>query len=166
MCTQKVRQYPRGFGQGSIVKTIPIIPEIRDLSLKLLHSVSYQGPSDTEFKLDYRDNQYKLMEINTRPIVQEWLFTKVGINFSYITYLDLVENIRNPSPAYRKDVYWINNLWETISFFDGLRAGNLNLGKFLEPFWKEKVYVVPIFDDPVHFLIEMYYNGVKIVQRL
>jgi len=165
MCSQKVRQYPKAFGQGSIIKTIPIIPEIRDLTLNLLRSLSYRGPSDTEFKLDYRDNQYKLMDINTRPIVQEWLFSKAGINFSYITYLDLVENIRSSSPAYRQDVYWINNLWETINFLDSLGSGKLNLRKFLEPYWKEKVFAVPFSDDPVHFFIEMYFNGMKILKR-
>lgn len=156
MCTQKLRQYPPGFGQGSVVRTVPIIPTIRDHALTLLRNVSYRGESSAEFRLDSRDNQYKLMEINVRPVVTEWLFVKVGMNFPYITYLDLVEDIRNTSQNYELELYWIHNHWEVVNFINYLMTGNLELRKFLQPYWKKKVFAVPLFDDPIHFFIEMY----------
>lgn len=165
MCTQKLRQYPAGFGQGSVVRTIPLIPDIRDHALKLLRNLSYVGESSAEFKLDYRDNQYKLMEINVRPVVTEWLFVKAGINFPYITYLDLMENIRIPSLDYCQDIYWIHNYWEAVNFLTSLRAGKLDLKEFLTPYWKKKVFVVPFSDDPKHFLIETYCNCKRALKK-
>jgi D-aspartate ligase len=165
MCTQKLRQYPTNFGQGSVVRTIPLIPEIRDQALKLLKSFSYYGESSTEFRLDYRDNQYKLMEINIRPVVTEWLFVEAGINFPYITYLDLVENSRAKSSTYCHELYWIHNFWEIANFYLSLKAGNLNLRKFLAPYWKKKVYLYPFFDDPIHYLSEIYLNAKMVLKK-
>ncbi len=158
MCTQKLRQYPPCFGQGSLVRTVPMMAEIRGQALRLLRCLSYRGESSTEFRLDYRDNQYKLMEINVRPVVTEWLFVKAGINFPYLTYLDLIENTRNSPQHYCHELYWIHNYWELVNFIRHLMTGNLKLGEFLRPYWKKKVFAVPFSDDPVHFLIETYFN--------
>ena len=165
MCTQKVRQYPTGFGQGSVQKTTALIPEVREQALRLLRNLSYLGQSSVEFRLDHRDNKYKLMEINSRPGVAEWLLVKAGMNFPYITYLDLVENIRTPSQTYRQEFYWIHNYWEAVNFLTSLKSGNLNLKEFLKPYWKEKVFVVPFFDDPIHFLIETYFNCKRALKK-
>ena len=166
MCTQKLRQYPTGFGQGSVVRTIPMIPEVRNQALKLLEKLSYHGQSSTEFRLDNRDGQYKLMDINTRPVVTEWLFIKAGINFPYLTYLDLVEDVREKPPAYLQELYWIHNIWELMNFINSLMAGNLNLGKFLEPYWKRKVFIFSFLEDPLHFLIEVFQYSKKALKRV
>jgi D-aspartate ligase len=158
MCTQKLRQYPPGFGQGSVVRTVPMIAEVRGQALRLLRCFSYRGESSTEFKLDYRDNQYKLMEINVRPVVTEWLFVKAGINFPYLIYADLIENTRKSPQHYRHELYWIHNYWESVNFIRYLMTGNLKRREFLGPYWKKKVFAVPFSDDPIHFLIETYFN--------
>jgi D-aspartate ligase len=165
MCTQKLRQYPTGFGQAAVLKTTALIPEVREQALRLLRSLSFRGQSIVEFRWDHRDNQYKLMEINSRPGVTEWLEVKAGMNFPYMTYLDLVENIRTPTSAYRQELYWIHNYWEVINFFTSLRRGNLNLHEFLKPYWQEKVFVVPFSDDPVLFLFETYSNFKRALRK-
>jgi predicted ATP-grasp superfamily ATP-dependent carboligase len=158
MCTQKLRQYPTCFGQGAVVRSIPMLPEIRSQALMLLHSLGYHGESSTEFKLDYRDQQYKLMEINVRPVVTEWLFVKAGLNFPYITYLDAVKDVRKDPPTYKPELYWIHLYWDAINFVEFLKSGKLKLKEFLQPYSKEKVFVLPLFDDPLHFLLETYFN--------
>jgi predicted ATP-grasp superfamily ATP-dependent carboligase len=165
MCTQKLRQYPTGYGQASVARTIPLIEEIRDYSLMLLRSFSYQGESSAEFKFDQRDKQYKLMEINIRPVLPEWHFVAAGINFPYLTYLDLVRNVRTISQSYSYGLYWIHNYWEIIYLIESLKSGKLNLSEFLRPYFSKKVFVVPFFDDPIHFIIETYYLGKKVLNR-
>jgi predicted ATP-grasp superfamily ATP-dependent carboligase len=163
MCTQKLRQHPPVFGQASASRTIPMIQEIRSYALKLLRSFSYHGVSSTEFKFDVRDNKYKLMEINNRPVLPERHFLAAGINFPYITYLDFVENVKIPKPDYKTEIYWIHNFFEIREFWRGLRSRNLNFRDFLEPYRKrEKVFAVPLFDDPLPFLA----SGPKIISRL
>ena len=166
MCTQKLRQYPPHFGQGSVVRTIPMIPEIRDHSLKLLRHLSYKGESSTEYRWDCRDNQYKLMEINTRPVVTEWLFVKAGINFPFITYQDLVQDFRNAPGAYDHELYWIHNHWEVVNFINSLMSHKLNFREFMEPYWKKKVFAIPFFDDPIHFLKEMYSYSRVVLKKI
>lgn len=166
MCTQKLRQYPPRFGQGSVVRTIPMIPEIRAHALRLLRSLGYRGESSAEFRLDCRDDCYKLMEINVRPVVTEWLFVEAGINFPYITYLDLVENTREVPHGYDPEIYWIHNHWEMVNLIRSLRAGHLNLREFFRPYGKKRVFAIPFSEDPAQFLTELYQNGRVALRRM
>lgn len=165
MYTQKVRQYPPGFGQGSVQRTIPPIPVIRDQGLRLLRGFDYRGQSSTEFRLDCRDNQYKLMETNIRPGVADWLLVKAGMNFPYMTYLDLVENVRRRQTDYMLDLYWIHNHWEPVNFIASLGAGNLKPVEFFAPYVKKKVFVVPFFEDPQNYLVELIQNMARLWKK-
>ena len=166
MCTQKLRQYPRRFGQGSVVRTIPMISEIRDQAQRLLRACAYRGESSAEFRLDYRDNRYKLMEINVRPVVTEWLFVTAGINFPYLTYLDWVEDTRKALETYCSDLYWIYNYWEVVNFIEDLMKGHLNLREFFKPYARKKVFAVSFYDDPIHFFVETYQNSKDVIKRI
>jgi predicted ATP-grasp superfamily ATP-dependent carboligase len=130
-----------------------------------LRCLSFQGESSAEFKLDYRDEKYKLMEINIRPVVTEWLFVAAGINFPYITYLDLVDNRRTETKNYDQELYWIHNHWELANFVISLRSGNLDIKEFLAPYWKHKVFLYPFLEDPIHFSMEVYLNGRKVLGK-
>lgn len=166
ICTQKLRQYPSGFGQGSVVRTVPMIAEIRAHALALLRASGYRGESSTEFRLDSRDGRYKLMEINTRPIVYERLLVEAGVNLPHITYRDLVEDVRQAPEAYETDLHWIHNHWEFVNLVRLVKSGHLGLGRFLQPYGKKRVYAVPFFDDPVHFLREIGHNGALALRRI
>jgi D-aspartate ligase len=160
LCTQKLRQYPTGFGQASVVRTVPMIPEVRELSLKVLSASGYFGESSTEFRLDRRDGLYKLMEVDARPNVYEWLFVEAGVNLPHITYRDVVEGVRTTPPAYDTDLHWIHNHWELVNLIRFIKAGHLDLRVFFAPYGRRRVSAIPFFDDPVHFLREMYrYRG-------
>ena len=162
MCTQKIRQHPPEFGMACAAKTIPMNNDMKESALKLLRHLSYRGESSVEFKLDKRDNKYKLMEINVRPVLPESHFVAAGINFPYTTYLDLVEKVKLRKSDYRKDFYWINNFTDTREFFRALWSGNLNFKEFITPYRREKVFCVPFFDDPLPFLM----TGLKIINGI
>lgn len=164
LCTQKLRQYPPGFGQGSVARTIPMIAEIRDQATRLLRAVSYHGQASAEFKFDYRDNRYKLTEVNIRPGVAEWLLVKAGMNFPLMTYLDLARNTRATTPTYREGLYWIHNYWEVVNILRCLAAGKLNL-EFIRPYGQKKVFAVPFSDDPINFLFSAYHNGTRALKK-
>ena len=66
MTKAKVRQYPRGVGDGSFQISVTA-PEVAELSRRLLLAVGYRGLVSIEFKRDARDNTYQLMEINRVP---------------------------------------------------------------------------------------------------
>jgi D-aspartate ligase len=166
LCTQKLRQYPSGFGQGAIVRTVPLIPELRDLALKVLTASGYFGESSTEFRLDHRDGLYKLMEVDARPNVYEWLFVEAGVNLPYITYRDVVEGVRTTPQSYDTDLHWIHDHWELVNLVRYLKAGHLDLKAFFAPYGRRRVSAVPFFGDPVHFLREMYRHRGRALARI
>ena len=122
------------------------------LPLKLLRSYGYTGFSATEFKFDARLKCFRLIEINTRPVLYERLFIKAGINFDHILYLDKIkkETIR-PQP-YRPEIYWIHNFSEILEFRRNQRTLRMPLREFFHPYRQINVYAVPLFDDPRPFL--------------
>lgn len=62
---KKIREYPVSGGTcGLGVSTYE--PELVDIVMPLLKRWRWQGPADVEFKIDNRDNQPKLIEINPR----------------------------------------------------------------------------------------------------
>jgi len=131
MCTKRVRQYPPRFGQGAVQRTVPMIPEICCLGLKLLRSLSYREEATVEFRLDCRDNEYRLMEIYVTPAAAAWFLIKAGMNFLYITYLDLVKNTRQILQNYDHELCRIHNHWEVVNPSDFWMTHKLNLRKFL-----------------------------------
>jgi predicted ATP-grasp superfamily ATP-dependent carboligase len=173
MCTQKLRQHPPEFGVACASKTIPMIQEIRHLALKLLRHLSYQGESSVEFKLDKRNNQYKLMEINIRPVLPELHFVAAGINFPFITYSDLVEDLKTKNLGYDTDIYWIHNFTDIWEFLKNFWFKKISLKDYFLPYMEKKVFCVPFFDDPMPFVMMFTKVGmafgrlfVKIVKKL
>jgi D-aspartate ligase len=157
MCTQKLQQNPPGFGVARVSKTIPVIEETRRLALSLLKSFSYRGVSSVEFKFDSRDNQFKLMEINARPVVPERLFVAAGINFPYLTYLDLVENVRIPTLSYQSEIYWIDPFSEVYELVRMVGHKGFTVRDYFFPYRKKrKVFCIPFLADPIPFIIQSF----------
>lgn len=151
---QKVRQHPPGFGMARVAKTVAMIHEIRSLAGELLKSLSYQGFSSVELKYDERDNCYKLMEINVRAELQERLFLAAGINFPYMIYLDAVEGIKSVPRPYQPDIYWIDFTRDLYSSLRCRKAENWSFADYLRPYFGEKVFCTPFFDDPLPFVMK------------
>jgi predicted ATP-grasp superfamily ATP-dependent carboligase len=154
MCMQKLRQYPPGFGNARIGKTVPIIPEIRQLTLSLLKSYKYRGFGVAEFKFDSRDKQYKLMEINVRPVLQTLLFTRAGINFPYLTYMDFIEGSVKTVNDYRSELYWIDLYSDLIGTLRLRKKEHWSIKDYVRPYMKRKVFSIPLSDDPLPFIMK------------
>jgi predicted ATP-grasp superfamily ATP-dependent carboligase len=154
MCTQKLQQNPPGFGVSRVTKTIPMIEDIQQLALRLLRSFSYRGVSSSEFKFDIRDNQFKLMEINVRPVSPERLFVAAGINFPYITYLDLVDKIKIPAQTYNTEIYWIDLFAEIYQLIMMIERKEFAVMNYFWPYRKKrKVFCLPFLNDPIPFIV-------------
>ncbi|MFA6145788.1 MAG: ATP-grasp domain-containing protein [Patescibacteria group bacterium] len=60
------------------------IPEIKKYSLELLDKLSWHGVVNIEFKLDKKNNIFKLMEINPKFWASTEMALKAGVNFPYL----------------------------------------------------------------------------------
>ena len=97
---EKTRQYPVDFGSASLA-TAKMNEEIRDLSWKFLEGVDYRGICGTEFKLDPRDNQFKMIEVNPRPTLWFHLAHCSGVELIHGMVMDLLgENIPSAKPQH------------------------------------------------------------------
>ncbi|MFC1751844.1 hypothetical protein ACFL96_00410 [Thermoproteota archaeon] len=82
---QKLAQYPDAFGVfASLSNNVPDI--VREQSRRLINAMDIAGYLSPEFKYDYRDKKYKLMEINTRCIMANRFGLLLGVDLLYNQY--------------------------------------------------------------------------------
>jgi len=75
-----LRQFPQGYGNGSIQETEDI-PEVTELSRRLLSGLQYRGFAGVEFKFDRRDGSFQFIEINPRSSAMNELAVVAGVDF-------------------------------------------------------------------------------------
>jgi predicted ATP-grasp superfamily ATP-dependent carboligase len=80
---KQIRNTPVNGGACSFAKSC-YIPEIKNYSIKLLNNLNWHGVALIEFKLDKRDNLFKLMEINPKFWASTDMALKAGVNFPYL----------------------------------------------------------------------------------
>jgi predicted ATP-grasp superfamily ATP-dependent carboligase len=147
VCYRRVREYPAGFGCGSVIETCPsFVHETR--LLELLETIGYEGLFDAELKRDPRNGAFSLIEINARSWWQNLLPTRSGINLIELRYRDaagLAGDAALPRSEYESGVKWIH-LYNDIS-----AARNEGLGwiSWIRSLMGRKVFAFHALDDPL-----------------
>jgi predicted ATP-grasp superfamily ATP-dependent carboligase len=96
---KKLSQYPDDFGIfSSASNQAPV--EVLEQGKTLLNGMNLMGIAEPEFKYDYRDGKYKLMEINLRSMMWNRVGYLSGVNIHYTQYMDA---IGGEVPLYRQD---------------------------------------------------------------
>ena len=154
---QKIRQQPAGFGFGCLVRSVDYA-DMLALGKQFFSRIGYRGVGSVEFKLDPRDGQLKLIELNPRFWQQNALADRCGMNFALVNYLDLVG--ANPEPVlhYRPGVKWVNLVQDLDSFREYHSRGELSFRQWLGSLRGEIVYSDLSWDDPLPGLHEMILN--------
>ncbi len=124
VCYRRVREFPPGFGSGSLLESCPsFVHETR--LLEFLDSIGYEGIFDAEFKLDPRRGAYCLIEINARSWWQNLLPTRSGINVIELAYryaAGLRTDQALPEQRYADGVKWVHE----YNDFAAARAGGMS----------------------------------------
>jgi len=84
------RQHPLEFGRASTYVETMDVPVLEELSERFLRAIDYYGLVEVEFKLDPRDGQYKLLDVNARTWGYHSLGARAGVDFSHMLYSDQV----------------------------------------------------------------------------
>ena len=88
MVTRRRRQHPPEFGRAStFVETIDL-PLLETLSTRFLQAMDYYGLVEVEYKLDPRDGQYKLLDVNARTWGYHSLGQSAGVDFPALLFAD------------------------------------------------------------------------------
>ena len=156
MCSEKVRGHPPEFGVGIVQRTIPPDDTLCRQGRTLLQALDFRGFATTEFKLDERDGQFKLMEINPRPAMVQLMFRKAGLNFAKLTVDDLIGESLRESYDYQAGVYCIHNSADIYHFKRFAKQGLSGLREYFRPYLaRRKALLLPPLRDPRPFLYDM-----------
>lgn len=121
----KIRQHPPDTGTILSGRVTPN-EEVARLAEKFLSGLCFHGLSNTEFKWDARDGQYKLMEINGRSGVWNYSATAAGVNLAHAAYQDMTKGMESSCISSRVERVWI---------YDGMDFMRTVLGR--NPDWKD-----------------------------
>ena len=146
----KLRQSPVDFGYCTA--TVSCHEEtVETYSKRLLESCGYNGIVGIEFKYDPLDDDYKLIEINTRPVNTLGLSIGAGVNLPLIGFRDVTGEAQEVIDDWEDGVIWIR-LHEDFRAAKTLRRlGRLNYLEWLRSIRGKRVHAVLAFDDLAPF---------------
>jgi D-aspartate ligase len=161
----KIRHYPPDFGSGSFCRSLRR-PSAKEQSIQLLKKIGYYGLAAPEVKKDSRDGQYKLLEINARPTLQNRLVAACGVDITYIAYLDAIGQPLGDLPPPLNDVFWIDDFVDQLSCLILLTRKEISVGEIARSLTVRKVHSVAAWDDLLPLIVRMYHLGTDALRLL
>ena len=143
---RKYRVLPTGFGSASYARSMYDL-ELEKLALMVLKAVNYRGLGGIEFKLDSRDNQYKIIEFNARFGMWDGLGAKCGVDLAYLAYCDALNIPQEPVRFYNENMIWVDWQRDTRAAIDYIKKGQLTFGEWLKSLRGKKMWAIYSADD-------------------
>ncbi len=154
MVVRRNRQHPPEFGRAStFVETIDL-PLLEQLSERFLRAIDYYGLVELEYKLDPRDGQYKLLDVNGRTWGYHTLGPRAGVDFPYMLFADQVGEQVEPCRA-RAGVTWIRLVTDLPTAILQILNGQLDWHAYLQSLKNFQVEAVFSRVDPLPGLAEI-----------
>lgn len=153
MVTRRRRQHPHEFGRAStFVETIDM-SALEALSERFLRAIHYHGLVEIEYKLDPRDGQFKLLDVNARTWGYHTLGAAAGVDFPYLLYADqlgLQVEVRNGNVGKS----WIRLLTDVPTGIVDVARGRLRLRDYIESLRRVDTEAVFSWEDPIPGMVE------------
>jgi len=148
------RQHPLQFGKASTFVESVDAPILEEYSERFLRAIDYYGLAELEFKLDPRDNQYKLLDVNARTWGYHSLGARAGVDFSYMLYAD---QIGVPVAACRAQagIAWVRMVTDVPAALMAMLGGDTGIAAYLRSLMKCKVEAVFSAEDILPGLMEI-----------
>jgi D-aspartate ligase len=154
---QKLRVTPAHFGSASFVASVRD-ERLVEATRRLLEPLGYQGLFGVEFKLDPRDGEYKVIEVNVRWGLWDGLSRRCGLDLGYLAYARLAGLPYKVEPDYRTGVRWISLQRDLDAFQEYRKEGSLSTWDWIKSLPGETEHATFAWDDPVPGLVEL--NGI------
>lgn len=139
---QKHRQFPINFG-ASVYTSQKYVPELYDIGAKFLEDIKYKGFAELEFKKDAETGKFYLIEINTRMTTLNPMLYSVGVNFPYITYLELIGRpIGTKGIDYDANKNFCYFYEDLLAIRDYIRTGQLSFFQVVPSLFKKNIYAI------------------------
>jgi predicted ATP-grasp superfamily ATP-dependent carboligase len=160
----KRRARPPNFGVGSFLESKKD-PSVADLTLQFMTGLDYHGTGMVAFKKDVTDNQWKLIELNSRIWLQNNLPAHAGIDFPLLEYLDIIGKLDGYRPEFEEGVRWWDFMNDLESFYRLRRKGRITTGEWLHSWVLPDVTPFLARDDLWPALVRVKY-GMEVLHLL
>jgi D-aspartate ligase len=159
---RKVRQGPLRFGTSAVFLVQPE-PRVLDAGLRLLESVGYRGFAQVEFAHDQRDDELKVLEVNTRPPMWAGVAMSRYFDIARIAYDDLCGRPPRETQNFTDEVAWVYFAKDAWVGLQMLRARDLSAREFLSPYLRRRrVASTLAVDDPLPAVASLRYLRSKL----
>ncbi len=149
MTARRRRQYPIDFGLSSCFVEAVDIPELLEPAQRLIALMGLSGMVEVEFKRDFRDGQYKLLDVNPRAWGWHSLCAPCGVDFPYLAYREaLGEPLPDCTVSYRGH-RWRRLLTDLPAALAEVRRGDVSPLAYLKSFAGPTVGSVLDVRDPM-----------------
>ena len=162
---RKKRQWPPLYGSGSSSVTCKN-EDVVALGLKLLQNARYQGLANLEFKLDSRDEEYKLIEINVRCGERVRLAVDAGVDIPYIAYEDMLGKAVTPINTYSEGMQWMNLVNDFGALLYYRKIGQVRFGQWVASVMASRSHAYFSWDDPIPFFLHIGQVTTKVARML
>jgi D-aspartate ligase len=154
MVVRRRRQHPLQFGRASTYVETVDIPVLEELSERFLRACNYYGLVELEYKRDFRDGQYKLLDVNARTWGYHSLGGRAGVDFSYMLYADQVG-----LPVARctgdSGVGWMRMTTDLPTALMALLVGDIDFRSYVRSVKDCNVEAIFSHDDPLPGVAEV-----------
>ncbi len=154
MTVRRRRQHPSDFGHASTYVETVALPELEAPSLRFLRAMGYYGLVELEYKRDFRDGEYKLLDVNARTWGYHTLGRAAGVDFPYLLYQDQV-GAEVAEIRARPGVRWIRLHTDLPNAVIDVRTGKQRLREYLRSLRQVDTEAVYSVSDPLPGLYEI-----------
>jgi D-aspartate ligase len=154
MVARRRRQRPLDFGRSSTYVETAEVPEVEELACRFLSRIDYYGLVEIEFKLDERDGEYKLLDVNPRTWGYHSLGHRAGTDFPLLLFRDqLGETVAHARAV--PGVKWVRLSTDLPTALPELLSGRLRWRPYLRSLLSADVEGLFERDDPLPAFTEI-----------
>jgi predicted ATP-grasp superfamily ATP-dependent carboligase len=135
------------------VETVDI-PELEEFSERFLRAINYYGLVELEYKLDSRDSQYKLLDVNARTWGYHSLGARAGVDFSHMLYSDQL-GIPISDCKGEPGIGWVRMTTDLPAAAMAIIAGDVDVMSYIRSLRNCNVEAVFSGDDPLPGIAEV-----------
>ena len=154
LTARRTRQYPIDFGYSSSFVETMDVPEIVSPSQRLLAAMGYTGIVEVEYKFDFRDGRFKLLDINPRLWTWAPLGGRAGMDFPYLLW-KMLQGKRVREQTAPAGVRWVRMSTDVPAAFQEILRGRLNLREYLASMRGPLQFALVTADDPLPGLMDL-----------
>jgi D-aspartate ligase len=130
MTVRRRRQHPSDFGRASTFVETVELGALEEPSVRFLRAIGYYGLVELEYKLDPRDGQYKLLDVNARTWGYHSVGPAAGVDFPYLLFCDQLGD-EIPRARGRPGVRWVRLVTDVPNALVDMRARKVRPREYL-----------------------------------